>query len=113
MAATGASFYEFAERGATHTGRLLATNDKEIGKTGPVPSASTPSQDVTGTPARCGANRAILCSRPREWGRHKAILLLLSAAREQLDAAFLEGGCAQRPLPREAIEENCFSLRTR
>ena len=42
-----------------------------MGKTGPVPPASTPTRKdrVLGTPG-CGANPAILRSRPRQWGRH-------------------------------------------
>ncbi len=42
-AATGAIFSQIKERGATHTGRLLATIDTEMRKNGPVPSG-------------CGAN---------------------------------------------------------
>jgi hypothetical protein len=40
-----------------HTGCLLATSGNEIEKFGPSPSG-------------CGANRAILHSRPRRWTRH-------------------------------------------
>ena len=50
--ATGANFSHFEKRGATHTGCLLATSDKEMGKNGPVPSG-------------CGVNWAILRCRPR------------------------------------------------
>ena len=57
VVAPGASFFEFKERGVTHTGCLLATSDAEIGKTDPGPQG-------------CGANRAILHSRPRRWARH-------------------------------------------
>ena len=79
----GAGFTQFEERGETDTGCILATSDEEMGKVG-------------ADPPGCGENPARLCYRPRQWGRHKAILFLLSAAREQLDAAFLEEGCAQR-----------------
>jgi hypothetical protein len=33
--ATGDDFFQFEERGATHTGCLLATIDEEMGKIGP------------------------------------------------------------------------------
>jgi hypothetical protein len=56
-AATGAIFSQVEERGATHTGCLLATSDEEMRKNGPVPPG-------------CGANRAILHSRPRQWTHH-------------------------------------------
>ncbi len=52
--ATGAMFSHFEKRGVTHTGCLLATSDKEMGKNGPVPSG-------------CGVNWAILRCRPRPW----------------------------------------------
>ncbi len=52
--ATGAIFSHVKERGATHTGCLLATSDKEMGKNGPVPSG-------------CGKNWARLRCRPRPW----------------------------------------------
>jgi hypothetical protein len=53
------------------TGCLLATNDDELGKIGLVPSASTPARKnrVPGA-SGCGANPAILHSRPRRWTRH-------------------------------------------
>jgi hypothetical protein len=53
----GSIFSQFEERGATHTGCLLATIDEEMGENGPVPSG-------------CGEKPAILHSRPRRWTRH-------------------------------------------
>ena len=38
MAATGAGFAQFEERGETDTGCIFATSDEEMGKTGPRPS---------------------------------------------------------------------------
>src|SRR5712672_1495295 len=52
--ATGANFWQFEERGVTHTGCLLTTIDEEMGKIGPVPSG-------------CGENPPILRCRPRIW----------------------------------------------
>jgi hypothetical protein len=48
---TEASISEVKERGATHTGCLLATSNAEIGNTGPAPSG-------------CGGHPAMLRSRP-------------------------------------------------
>ena len=55
--APGANFSQIEERGATHTGCLLATTDEEMREIGPGPEG-------------CGENRAILRCRPRLWTRH-------------------------------------------
>jgi hypothetical protein len=92
MAATGANFSQVEARGATHTGCLPATSDKEMRKMGPVP-------------AGCGENRAMLRSRPNTAPTPDSTRLSVSNCRtirpRPAPSAWQTPSIAPRPAPAE------------